>query len=374
MSVDHTGNIQNEVLREEHDGTQNARRVSMVSSATIFASAAFSGNVTLNPSPNFIGLITVGNTPNFTPVGNVTLNASPNFIGLVTSYPVGLVTLAPSPNYIGLVSLAQPVSTTFSGNVTLDDGSLTGIIGNVTLNPSPNFIGLTTVWHGSNVTLNTSAAYIGLVTVANTVPVTFSGNVTLDDGSLTGIIGNVTLNPSPNFIGLVTAFPGSAYSMVSGYPMTGIVTIANPANVGNVTLNAGPNFIGLVTVWHGSNVTLNASAAYIGLATVIPTYISGYTSFSTVVSALATIVVPPSGQKIFVRNLYASSLGGSIISFWSVNGTATNSRVPPTSLATQSGIDPHWGADGIQWGAANDALTISANATVGIMADVRFAA
>src|SRR3990167_8966976 len=96
------------------------------------------------------------------------------------------------------------------------------------------------------------------------------------------ITGNLTLSNAQTYIGLVTATP------------VGLVT----------TIQAGN-----ATIIHGSNVTLNASAAYIGLVTAVNSYRSAYTSFSTVVSALATVIVPPAGQAIFVRNLHISSLG-----------------------------------------------------------------
>lgn len=501
MATSHSGNIQNEVTLEEHDGTQNARRVSVISSATIYASVAFAGNVTLNPSPNFIGLVTIGNTPtvtpsgnvtlnpstnfiglitavqgstawqgmatlypgpNFiglvtigntpsvTPVGNVTLNTSPNYIGLVTNYPVGVVTLAPSPNFIGLVSLAQPISTTFSGNITLDAGSRTGIAGNITLSNSQGFIGLVTVGNtvsttfSGNVTLDAGSftgirgnltlanangfiglvtlgggtawanpnAYIGLVTVGNTVSTTFSGNITLDAGSRTAIAGNVTLSNSQGFIGLVTVGntpavsqsgtwtvqPGNtqnttpwltqqvgnitiqqvtnAISLVSGYPMTGIVTIANPANVGNVTLNAGPNFIGLTTVWHGSNVTLNASAAYIGLATVIPAYISPYTSVATVLgasgSASVIMVTPPASNYFYIKDLTVTSLGRSEVQFLS----SATTLIPWMGLATTGGAVMNFGDTGLKGRAADHTFVVGTNgqATISVMVNVRFAA
>lgn len=47
MATDHNGgNIQNAITIEEHDGALNAKRVSLVSSATIFVSTT----VTLNPT------------------------------------------------------------------------------------------------------------------------------------------------------------------------------------------------------------------------------------------------------------------------------------------------------------------------------------
>jgi len=62
MSLDHTGNIQNEIIREEHDGLLNAKRVSIVSSATIYIVS----DVNINPSLGSratIGNVTLTDTP-----------------------------------------------------------------------------------------------------------------------------------------------------------------------------------------------------------------------------------------------------------------------------------------------------------------------
>ena len=83
MSTRHSGNgMLNEITFEEHDGTNNAKRVNLVSGATIFAvvntsaagqaSVRVDGNVTLSDAKTYIGLTTT------------TLGASPAFIGIVT--------------------------------------------------------------------------------------------------------------------------------------------------------------------------------------------------------------------------------------------------------------------------------------------------
>ena len=143
------------------------------------------------------------------------------------------------------VNVANTVPVTFSGNVTLDDGSLTGIVGNVTLSDSKGFIGLTSV--------------SGFV---NPLPVSFSGNVTLDDGSLTGITGNVTLSDSKAFIGLVSV---SGFANPLPVSFSGNVTLDDGSLtgiVGNMTLSDAKTFIGLTTT------TLGASPAFIGLVSV----------------------------------------------------------------------------------------------------------
>lgn len=430
MSTDHRGgNLQNEIIREEHDGTNNAKRVNVVAGgvgqATVtldegtsnigFATVTstnpgtLSGNVTLNPGPNYIGIVTVANPSSFTGnvtldegsktqiVGNLTLSDPKGFIGLVTAVsetsftgnvtldpgsqtgivgnvtidsgtvdvssvkgnltidsvagvvnvdatgqgdvPVtlggekvgisGNVTLSDSKTYIGLTTstIANTVNTNFSGNITLDEGSLTGIVGNVTvdqvdvvtavtditnpvaikgnltLSDSKGFIGLVTAVSetsfSGNVTLDDGSktgivgnvtidsgtvsvdsntawsdpnTYIGLVTVGNTVNTSFSGNITLDSGSLTGIVGNLTLSDPKGFIGLVTA--------VSETSFTGNVTLdpgSQTGIVGNLTIDSQPawsdpnTYIGLTTAYIANpvgNATLNPSPNFIGIVTV----------------------------------------------------------------------------------------------------------
>lgn len=419
MGANHQGgNIQPGLDLEEHDGAINAKRVSLASAATIFVvsnvgSAQLSGSVTVGslvsaatiyavvntsaagvgesmvtlfPSPNFIGITTVANKDR-TITGNITISDSKAFIGLTTSVIgsaipaganfiglvtvvgslspaagnvtldagsktgiVGNVTISDSKGYIGLVTatLDNSRGVSFSGNVTLDAGSKTGIIGNVTLSDSKNFIGLVTVVQSSaartitgnltlsdsktfiglttttigaaipagenfiglvtivgslapasgnvtldagsktqivgNVTISDSKGFIGLVSVsgfANPLPVTFSGNVTLDSGSKTQVVGNLTISDSKAFIGLVTAVPSTTVRSISGNvtlsdakTYIGLVTATiggtpNVAVVGNVTLSDAKTFIGLVTVGGIGTVTLADPKGFIGLATTV---------------------------------------------------------------------------------------------------------
>ena len=144
-----------------------------------------------------------------------TINAGPNYIGLAT-VDIGTIKAWPNPNtYIGLVTVANTVPVTFSGNVTLSDART--YIGLVTAD-----IGTIKAWANPN-------TYIGLVTVANTVPVTFSGNVTLDAGSRTAITGNVTLTDAKTFVGLTTIVEGTPF--VPGTLVHGMVSAASGALV-----------------------------------------------------------------------------------------------------------------------------------------------
>src|SRR3990167_7808977 len=244
-----------QIEREEHDEALLAKKTSLVSAATIYAvvnsgtggtsstdDAVF--NVGVDAGTPFMALAddTSPDSVNEGDVGVVrmTLNRwlETKMESAATLYAVVNTGAAgDTTNKIGFATVHQgddPWRTSFSGNVTLDDGSLTGIVGNVTLSDAKTFIGLTTT------TLGASPAFVGIVTVANaSLPVSFSGNVTLDDGSLTGIVGNVTLSDPKTYIGLTTS-----------------------------TLGIGTTFIGLTTAWSrnaGTTKTLVALPVGLGL-------------------------------------------------------------------------------------------------------------
>lgn len=373
---------------EIKDGTTDARAA--VNSANALAVAAI-GNLTLSDSKGFIGLVTVGNTVATTFSGNITLDA-----GSRTAI-AGNVTLSDSKGYIGLVTVGNTVTTTFSGNITLDAGSRTGIAGNLTLSDSKGYIGLVTIGHTpnvavvGNVTLSDSKGFIGLVTVGNTPNVAVVGNVTLSDAKtnigLVTLTGGTAWTDPKTYIGLVTIGHTPNVAVVGNVTLSdakgyiGLVTIGHTPNVavvGNVTLSDAKTYIGLVTIGGSSLITLGDPKGFIGLVTTVPTYMSGYTSLATVISAtgVATLVIPPAGQKIFVRNMHVASLGRAEISAWRVNsGTATTAVIPWTALATTGGFVEFMGENGQQWGLADDGLTFALNggATVGVKVDVRFA-
>ena len=285
MSENHSGNSVPEITREEHDGILYAKRASLVSAATIYAvvNTGSTGNVTLDPGSQtrIVGNVTLSDSKTFIGLTTTTLGASPALVGIVTVANrdrsiTGNLTLSDSKGFIGLTTVTgsdidvRSLNSTatlyavvntggFSGNVTLDDGSLTGIIGNVTLSDAKTYIGLVSV---SGFT--------------NPLPVTFSGNVTLDDGSLTGIIGNVTLSDAKTYIGLTTTTIGNALittSVIGNVTLSdaktfvGLVSVSgfvNPLPVtfsGNITLDDG-SLTGVV-----GNVTLSDAKTYIGLTT-----------------------------------------------------------------------------------------------------------
>ena len=287
---DHKGNIQNAVLLEEHDGLLNAKKVSMVSAATLYAvvntGAAGAGNTTVEqgtspwvtsqagnvtidsiaaawPDPKtYIGLVTI--TGSLAPAaGNVTLDPGSQ-TGLVGNVTIDSQVAWPDPKgYIGLVTITGSLAAA-AGNVTLDPGSQTGIVGNVTLSDPKGFIGLVTV--------------VGSLSAA-------AGNVTLDPGSLTGIIGNVTVEQGTNpWVVDATGqgdLPVTLDGEVVATTFSGNVTIdsGNISVVGNVTVEQGDNpwqtaQVGNVTIDSGNisltgNVTIDSgNVSVLGNVTV----------------------------------------------------------------------------------------------------------
>lgn len=408
MSTTHTGNMLNEITREEHDGLLNAKRSSLVSAATIYAvvntgvagignsivtvantvqvvgnaasSAADSGNpvkvagVYMTTKPTFadgqrgdvqigtrgsahvqlmvpdsatqvaftaaadtatnpgvasrlevIPRGTVFNGASWDRLRDVTSSNATTGIGLLgagvlgfdgTNYQrvttgtdgrlqsivtvankdrniTGNVTLSDAKTYIGLTTTTLGTGSSFigivtvanllslNGNITLDAGSKTQIIGNLTLSDPKGFIGLVTV--------------VGSLSAA-------AGNVTLDPGSRTGIVGNITLSDSKAFIGLTTTTLGASPAFI------GIVTVTNKDRTitGNLTLSDAKTYLGLTTT------TLGLGDRFIGLVTAI-TQNAGTTKtllqlpilLST--ASILTIVTPTNANRVFVTNMILSS-------------------------------------------------------------------
>src|SRR5260221_3626032 len=154
MSTQHSGNIQNEVTLEEHIGELNAKRVGLVSAATIYAvvnTGAGAGNVTVQQgtTPWIVvqpsGATVFQGTNPWTTAGNATVylgTATINAVVNTGNSNLGSVTLNPSPSQIGSVTVSSPIS----------------IAGNATLTDSRTYIGLTTT------SLGVGDRYIGLVT------------------------------------------------------------------------------------------------------------------------------------------------------------------------------------------------------------------
>lgn len=196
-----------EIVRDEHNATINAKRVSLVAASTIYAvvNTGAAGDSTAN-----IGFATVA-------------VSTPTLYAVVNTSAAGVGN--------SIVTVANPVS--LAGNVTLDAGSKTGIVGNVTLSDSKSFIGLTTTVIGSAPTIfavvNTAAAgdslnKIGFATVY--------------------VSGNVTLSDSKGFIGLTTTVLGSAPTLYA---------VVNTGAAGDSTAN-----IGFATVNVANTVTVDS--------------------------------------------------------------------------------------------------------------------
>jgi|GEM_PF-6040057 len=330
MSNDHRGNVENQVLLEEHDGLNNAKRVHIVAGGSGQATITLIGLVTLAPSPNYIGLVTVGGGVN---TGNVTLNPGPNFIGIVTVTNIdrtltGNVTISDSKGFIGLVTVVQSaIARTITGNITLSDSKgFIGLVtvGNkldlnsvVTLSPSPNLIGLVSVAGGaiegtvasgsadSGNPLKVGAIYNSTRPTFTTgergdlqigsrgsLGVTlFSENTQTPISALRDNLDAVATTGSDNRLAVVsrnTVFNGSSWDR-----MPGSTVGVNVVPIGNVTLSDSKGFIGLTTSVNGQawpdpktfiglvtightpnvavvgNVTLSDSKGFIGLVTVV---------------------------------------------------------------------------------------------------------
>ena len=112
-----------------------------------------------------------------------------------------------------------------------------------------------------------NAKRVVISAVSVSIPITTAGNVTLDPGSRTGILGNVTLSDSKTYIGLTTTTLGVGDRFIG---LTTVVQASSARTItGNVTLSDSKTYIGLTTITHGSNVTLNPSSANIGSVSIL---------------------------------------------------------------------------------------------------------
>ena len=306
-----------DVIRDVHDPVNHSLQISGSITANSQATVTLYGTPTIyavvntaagGDSINNIGFATVAvSTPTLYAVVNTSAPGVGNSIVTVANLPlstllIGNVTLSDSKTYIGLVSVSHAAWTnpnTFIGLVTAVPSTTSrSIVGNVTISDSKGFIGLTSV--SGTVGLSAGVAGIGfatvavstptlyavvntgavgitnsIVTVANTVAVTFSGNVTLSDAKtyigLVSVSGSVnsTLQNSVNNVGFMTIYNGTAWSDPKVY--IGLASV----NIGGTLpgLSASPAFIGIVTITNRDrsivgNVTLSDSKTYIGLTSV----------------------------------------------------------------------------------------------------------
>jgi fibronectin-binding autotransporter adhesin len=314
-----------ETLGINADGSLNAYLVSSVanvgfatvavSTPTLYAvvntAAAGVANsmVTINPRVDYIGLMSVS--------GNVAVSSLP-------AIPTGA-------NYIGLASI--------QGNVVVSTLP--------TLPAGVNGIGFATVNLVNQPALTASSAFVGLVTVANTVPVSFSGNVTLTDpktyiGSVS-VSGTVGLGTGTLNIGSVSILGGTINTTLATSNLN-IGSVSVLGGVINTNINAGVTNIGFATV-SVSNATLyavvNTGAAGVvnSIVTIAPrTDYFGLVSVSgnVAVSALPALVA----STVNIGSV--SVLGGSIglnagitgIGFATVSLGAGNSNVGDVDVAS----------------------------------------
>lgn len=240
-----------DVIRDVHDPANHALQISGTISAAGQATVNIAGAATIyavvNTSAAGVGnsIVTVAN-PNFGILGNVTLSDSKTYIGLTTATignnpvlgagvnSIGFASVTPvqawpdPKTYIGLVTITGSLAAA-SGNVTLDPGSKTGLVGTVTIQDGGNSI-------------------------------TIDGNV--------GVLGNVTISDSKGFIGLVTLGGGTAWADPKTYVGLVTATLAGSVNTGMTTIFPGPNYIGLVTADIGTIKAWADPHTYIGLVTI----------------------------------------------------------------------------------------------------------
>lgn len=291
-----------QIEREEHDEALLAKKVTLISTPTLYAVVnAGSGGTSSTDDSAFTAASDAGtpfmgfNSTDVVDANDVgvvgmtadrwlktTQQSSATIYAVVNTAAAGQssIVLDNSISKIGFatVNVANTVPVTFSGNVTIDSGTITTVT-DIT-NP---------VAVKGNMTLSDSKTFIGLVSVSgftNPLPVTFSGNVTLSDAKTyiglttstlgAGIagIGFATVNVAAiaagdNNIGNVDIASIAAgdnnignVDIVSG-TITAVTDITNPVALkGNVTLSDAKTFIGLTTS------TLGASPAFVGIVTV----------------------------------------------------------------------------------------------------------
>lgn len=276
MAVRHLGNIQPQLDLEEHEGTQNAKRVYPVS------------GVGLTSLPTIFAVVNTGSAGNATvsmPGGVTVFQGTQPWNSLGTITQNGLTTLAPSPNFIGLSTTVTGAGDRFIGLVTNVQAGLT------TLAPSPNFVGLVTSVNGAG------NAFIGLTTTVNGAGDRFIGLVTVVQSSAArSILGNVTLSNPNTYIGLTTTTLGL------GDRFIGLVTAVQS---GLVTLAPSANFIGLVSVQGSVGLVGNTTVLAINTGTnktlaVLPILLS--------TASIVNVFTPTGGNAIFkITNILLSS-------------------------------------------------------------------
>lgn len=317
-----------DVIRESYDDTNKALKVNTVAGGSGQATVNINGAATIYAVVNTsaVGvqnsIVTVANTPLSTQIiGNVTIDSgNVSFSGNVTLDDGSLVGLINGTNSIGFATVAvstptlyavvntaaagiqnsivtvanTPLDTQILGNITIDSGVITTITNPVALKGNLTIDSGNVSLRG-NITLSGSLPAgvngIGFATV-NVASGSLVGNITLDDGSLVGILGNLTIDSGNiSLKGNVTLDDGSLVGLVAGVNNIGFATVnvAGGAGLaGNITLDDGSltGLIGNVTLDDGSLVgliagnnnigdvdiaSIAAGVNWLGFATITPT-------------------------------------------------------------------------------------------------------
>jgi len=255
-----------QVTRDEHDETLNAKKVNIVSSATIYAkvnTAAGGGNTTVEQgtSPwvtSFKGNITLDDGSKIDTVNTVTDITNPVALKGNITIDSGSIALTSAPTLHAVVNTSAG-----GGNVTVQAVDL-------------DIRDLTSASDSVTAVLGAGANYLGLATVdiGASKGVTFSGNVTLDDGSKIDTVNTLTDITNPIALkGNVTLDDGSKIDTVA--TVTAVTDITNPiALKGNITIDSGTVTLGasdgtdIGNVDVASNTAWSDPKTYIGLATV----------------------------------------------------------------------------------------------------------
>lgn len=279
-----------------------------ISTPTLYAvvntGAAGQASVVLDSGKNYIGLTTttISNSTLYAVVNTGAAGIATVILGNPTLYAVVNTPSANSTVYIGTPTLYAVVNTgasasingdvRISGNVTLSDPK--GFVGLVSVsgfaNPLPvtgTFFQSTQPVNFGNVTLSPSVNNIGFATVAVSTPTLYAvvntsaaatGNVTLDDGSLTGIVAGI------NSIGFATVQVASIAAGVNyiGSATVQVVNIARTVT-GNITLSDSKTFIGCVTAdiahaWANPNTFIGLTTSVNGVGTSFMGLVTAYVS------------------------------------------------------------------------------------------------
>lgn len=388
----------------------------------------------LSSGTNFIGLATIV-AGAAVPVTDNSLSLTVDWLSGATvaisnlpSVTVGAA-LPAGANYIGLVSVSGSLAISSGATVNVMNFPTTqpvSVTGLVSLPSGTEVKSLATIlnWPATQAVTQSGTWNVGLTALTSLASGTEIRSLAtiLNFPAAQGVTGLISLASGTEVRSLATIlnFPATQAATQSGtwnVGVTGLTSLASGTEVRslatilnfpttqavtqsgtwNVGLSTGANYIGLATVVQGNQPALVASSAYIGLAsvniggtlpaltagsafiglaTIIPTFYSLYTSLATVISAAgaATLVVPPSGKTVVIKDLFISSLGRGEINVCGANGSATTVRIPYTALATTGGYISNFGDGGLRVGKPDDSLTFTLNsaATVSVMANVRF--